>query len=219
MGTPISRERLVADRFRRIWAIVMEISEAPGKSRRDLADKFHLSERQVQSDLNIVRRDMRLPLVRRYGYRFEGEAGGTVPTLEEAQLLVVLVRSSMRDHGINKGLLRSLVLKLPAMFPPHLQPVVQQMLDAFAAPKAGSRGQVFGAVCDALLRQTAVELTYDSHDMSVPFTQVVVWPELVIPYDRRWFVIGRIRERRPHQMLWIDNAVSATPVDKKRDAA
>src|SRR3954454_1033024 len=89
---PMERKRLVADRFRRIWHIVEDIAETPGKSRRELADKFHLSERQVQADLNIIRTDMRLPLVRRQGYRFfaEGTPGGGEGCfdLREAQLLV-----------------------------------------------------------------------------------------------------------------------------------
>jgi hypothetical protein len=61
----MERKRLVADRFRRIWHIVQDIAETPGKSRKELADKFHLSERQVQADLNIIRTEMHLPLVRR----------------------------------------------------------------------------------------------------------------------------------------------------------
>ena len=124
----MERKRLVADRFRRIWHIVEDIAETPGKSRRELADKFHLSERQVQADLNIIRTDMRLPLVRRQGYRFiaEGAPGGGEGCfdLREAQLLVMILRQSMKDRSIPTDRLGSLMRKLPAMFPAHLQPLV-----------------------------------------------------------------------------------------------
>ena len=58
-------KRLVAERFRRIWQLVEDIASHPGKSRKELATQFSLSERQVQADLNVVRREMGLPLVRR----------------------------------------------------------------------------------------------------------------------------------------------------------
>ena len=63
-------KRLVAERFRRIWQLVEDIAREPGKSRKELAGEFSLSERQVQADLNVIRREMGLPLVRRQGYRF-----------------------------------------------------------------------------------------------------------------------------------------------------
>ena len=135
----MERKRLVADRFRRIWHIVEDIAETPGKSRRELADKFHLSERQVQADLNIIRTDMRLPLVRRQGYRFiaEGVPGGGEGCfdLREAQLLVMILRQAMKDRSIPSDRLGSLMRKLPAMFPAHLQPLVQRTLEAVTASR------------------------------------------------------------------------------------
>src|SRR3954465_11114743 len=64
---PMERKRLVADRLPRIWHIGEDIAETPGKSRRELADKFHLIEGQVQADLNIIRTARGLPLVRLQG--------------------------------------------------------------------------------------------------------------------------------------------------------
>src|ERR1041384_90119 len=71
-------KRLVAERFRRIWQLVEDIASSPGKSRKELANEFSLSERQVQADLNVIRREMSLPLVRRQGYRVLSDppAGG-----------------------------------------------------------------------------------------------------------------------------------------------
>ena len=67
-------KRLVAERFRRIWQLVEDIASEPGKSRKELAGQYSLSERQVQADLNVIRREMNLPLVRRQGYRFVTDA-------------------------------------------------------------------------------------------------------------------------------------------------
>src|SRR4029078_13631563 len=82
--------RLAAERFRRIWQLVEDIAREPGKSRKELAAQFALSERQGQADLNVIRREMGLPLVRRQGYRFltEGQDTGPAFSLAEAQLLL-----------------------------------------------------------------------------------------------------------------------------------
>src|SRR5215510_1493840 len=86
--------RLVAERFRRIWQLVEDIACSPGKSRKELATQFALSERQVQADLNVIRREMGLPLVRRQGYRFLTERPDSGPqfSLDEAQLLLMMLR-------------------------------------------------------------------------------------------------------------------------------
>ena len=74
-------KRLVAERFRRIWQLVEDIASNPGKSRKELANQFALSERQVQADLNVIRREMGLPLVRRQGYRFLIDTPGRRPAV------------------------------------------------------------------------------------------------------------------------------------------
>src|SRR5438034_10288818 len=91
--------RLVAERFRRIWQLVEDVASHPGKSRKELAAQFALSERQVQADLNVVRREMNLPLVRRQGYRFDTSTTDCGPqfTLAEAQLLLMLLRRAAHE--------------------------------------------------------------------------------------------------------------------------
>ena len=83
----MERRGLIADRFQRIWEVVEYIAREPGQSRKQLAERFSLSERQVQADLNVIRTEMRLPLVRRHGYRFVNEEGGPTGVLkmQEAQ--------------------------------------------------------------------------------------------------------------------------------------
>src|SRR5438105_11212939 len=95
-------KRLVAERFRRIWQLVEDVASTPGKSRKDLAAQFSLSERQVQADLNVIRREMNLPLVRRQGYRFLTDTQETGPqfSLSEAQLLLMLLRRAANDPSM-----------------------------------------------------------------------------------------------------------------------
>ena len=60
---------LIADRIRRVWRIVEDIAQEPGKGRKQLADKFALSERQVQADLNLIRAELRLRGLRKHERR------------------------------------------------------------------------------------------------------------------------------------------------------
>ena len=57
-------------RQQRLASLVSLISTHPGWSRRELASRFFLSERQVQADLDLIRDRMGMPLVRSRGYRF-----------------------------------------------------------------------------------------------------------------------------------------------------
>src|SRR5579864_9641480 len=111
-------KRLVAERFRRIWQLVEDIASNPGKSRKELATQFALSERQVQADLNVVRREMNLPLVRRQGYRFltDAEEAGPPFSIEEAQLLLMLLQHAAHDPTLPVDRLRSMMTKLPYLF-------------------------------------------------------------------------------------------------------
>ena len=210
----MEHKRLVADRFRRIWHIVEDIAQTPGKSRRELADKFHLSERQVQADLNIIRTDMRLPLVRRQGYRFiaEGPADGGPGCfdLREAQLLVMILRQAASEHAIPADRLDSLLKKLPGMFPAHLQPLIHRTLETVVTPRSGQQQQIFAALADGLLRNQHVKLSYPPGDTSTPLTEPVVRPELLIPYLNAWYLIGEVRQRNRTMMFNLEGVTAVT---------
>src|SRR5438105_13133857 len=111
----MERKRLIVDRFRRLWAIVEFIAAHPGCSRGQLADHFALSERQLQADLNVVRLEMGLPLVRRRGYRFLAEDDQCRPPLglADAGMLGVALRHAGAGARIAPAALRSLAEQLP----------------------------------------------------------------------------------------------------------
>src|SRR3954471_19244485 len=147
----VDHKRLAAERFRRIWQLVEDIARAPGKSRKELAAQLSLSERQVQADLNVIRREMGLPLVRRQGYRFltDAQDNGPAFSLAEAQLLLMLLRRAPRDPSLPVDRLRSLMVKLPYLFPLHLQPLVAKTLEAANGSDRGVRQQqVFSALSE-----------------------------------------------------------------------
>ena len=206
------RRRLAAERFRRIWQRGEEIAREPGKTRRQLAQEYALSERQIQSDLNVIRTDMRLPLVRSQGYRFRVYDASSEPpfTLAEAQLLLILLRRATRDPSLPLDRTQSLWQKLPQLFPPHLRPLVEQTLRAFAADPSGRQQNVFTALADALLRKAYVKLHYPAGDPVMSIQEPIVQPEVLFPFMDTWFVIGMCRQRGRVMVFDLETVVAVT---------
>ena len=205
--------RLVAERFRRIWQLVEEIASQPGKSRKELAGQFALSERQVQADLNVIRREMNLPLVRKQGYRFltDPQDSGPPFSLAEAQLLLMLLRRAVHDPSLPVDRLRSLMIKLPFLFPLHLRPLVAKTLEAANASDRGGRQQeIFAALAEALLRKSYVKLHYPAGDPVSSIQEPIVQPEVLFPYLKSWHLIGTCRQRNRMMVFDLDTVVAVT---------
>ena len=206
-------KRLVAERFRRIWQLVEDIASTPGKSRKELANQFALSERQVQADLNVIRREMNLPLVRRQGYRFLIDAPGAGPqfSLAEAQLLLMLLRRAAHDPTLPMDRLRALMAKLPFLFPLHLRPLVAKTLEAASASERGGRQQeIFAALAEALLRKSYVKLHYPAGDPVSAIQEPIVQPEVLFPYCQSWHLIGTCRQRNRIMVFDLDSVVAVS---------
>jgi predicted DNA-binding transcriptional regulator YafY len=206
-------KRLAAERFRRIWQLVEDVASTPGKSRKELAAQFSLSERQVQADLNVIRREMNLPLVRRQGYRFltETSEGGPQFSLAEAQLLLMLLRRAAHDPSLPVDRLRGLMIKLPFLFPLHLRPLVAKTLEAANASERGGRQQeIFAALAEALLRKSYVKLHYRAGDPVSAIQEPIVQPEVLFPYCKSWHLIGNCRQRGRMMVFDLDSVVAVT---------
>ncbi|MCC7104755.1 MAG: WYL domain-containing protein [Chloroflexi bacterium] len=207
----MERKRLVADRFQRIWQIVEFIGNQPGCSRRELAERFSLSERQVQADLNVVRGEMGLVLVRRRGYRFlpPEEQPGSSLDQREAQLLLLIVRNAMQDPTLPAADVRKLALKLPALFPPHLTPLVVHMTQT-AAPGRKSKQAFFETIVRAILKGNIVRLHYPRHETSVPIQTPDVRPYALFPYQESWYLIGHCKQRNRLMMFDLETVDGIT---------
>jgi predicted DNA-binding transcriptional regulator YafY len=207
-------KRLVAERFRRIWQLVEDIARTPGKSRKELAAQFALSERQVQADLNVIRREMGLPLVRKQGYRFLTDPQETGPqfSLAEAELLLMLLRRAALDPSLPIERLRALMLKLPFLFPLHLRPLVTRTLEGTnGTGRGGHQQEIFAALSEALLRKSYVKLHYSAGEPVTAIHEPIVQPEVLFPYSKSWHVIGNCRQRGRVMVFDLDNVVAVTP--------
>ena len=177
-----------AARLLRIWHLAEHIAANPGESRLDLSRRFHVSERQIQGDLLILREDMGLPLIRRSGYRFVGEGPASGPaalTLHEALVMVMVLSHADRDPSIPKAALARIADRLPNVFPPHVQPFVAAIVPVLRAPRPTGEQRVLLAVMNALLRSTWVQC-HRARGQGDP----VIRPEVLLPFRGGWHVLG-----------------------------
>jgi predicted DNA-binding transcriptional regulator YafY len=210
----MERKRLIVDRFRRLWAIVEFVAAKPGCSRGQLAEHFALSERQLQADLNVIRLEMGLPLVRRQGYRFLEDGGQGTPSLglADAEILGVALRQAAASGTIAPAALRSLIDKLPALFPCHLRPFLVRALAAVHDEGAArDEDEVLMVVVRAIETGSALRLRYGAERNAALLAEPVVVPELLVPYRGSWYLIGHCEQRGRALMFCLD-AVSEAVV-------
>ncbi|MCL4531606.1 MAG: WYL domain-containing protein [Actinobacteria bacterium] len=207
----MERDQLAIDRLSRIWAIVEYVAEHPGTSRRELAGKYALSERQVQEDLRVIREELRFPLVRRKGYRFSAKDDHVVLdfSFSEARALIAALRGAVSDRGIPQEPLRSLLSKLPVVFPLHLQPLMRKSLDSMGNSDQALEEKVFLALSEALFEQRPVRLHLTSRAGST-LGDPVVEPQLLMPYLGAWYLVGRCRQKKRVMMFKVDNVEAVT---------
>lgn len=176
--------------------MVEHIAREPGHSRAELARRFALGERQVQADLAVIRERIGLPLVRRRGYRFEGAAAGRPEalTLAEALLLLELLRRAAIDQLAPPETLLALSAKLSNVVPPHLQSLVRTTLSALPV-STEQQPALLLALATAMVGGQLVCLHYPPGDPSTHLRDPLVMPELLVPYLRSWYVVGRCQQR------------------------
>lgn len=210
----MERDQLAIDRLSRIWAIIEYIAEHPGTNRRKLAQQYALSERQVQEDLRVIREELKFPLVRRKGYRFSNDDQVSLAfTFTEARALIAALRIASQDRAIPQEHLKSLLGKLPAIFPLHLQPLIRKSLESLSSPEMASEEKVFLALTEALFEQRPLRLHLSSRASS-GLPNPVVEPHLLMPYMGAWYLVGRCRQKKRVMMFRVDSIEAVTVASK-----
>lgn len=211
----MERDQLAIDRLSRIWAIIEHIAENPGTSRRRLAERYALSERQVQEDLRVIREELRFPLIRRKGYRFSGGDDRVVLdfSFSEARALISALRVAALDRTIPQEPLRSLLSKLPAVFPLHLQPLIRKSLESLGNPEPAIEERVFLALTEALFERRPIHLHLPSR-VGGGAPDPIVEPHLMMPYLGAWYLVGRCRQKKRVMMFKVENIEAVTLASK-----
>jgi len=207
----MERDQQAIDRLSRIWAMIEYIVENPGTSRQKLASRYALSERQVQEDLRVIREELRFPLVRRKGYRFlPSEDRVTLDfTFTEARALISALRAAYQERGNPSEALKSLIAKLPNIFPLHLQPLIRKCLESLSNSEPALEDKVFLVLTESLFEKRPVKL-HMSSKASSSIQDPIIEPHLLMPYSGTWYLVGRCRQKKRVMMFKVESIEAVT---------
>lgn len=205
-------------RISRILQLIQVIAAAPRRcSRRDLADRFGVSERMITKDLDIIRHGLRLDLQRTPTGYYLREAP-RLPMVQysfgEALALLNAVQLARRLGGAGGGDLVAAVARLQALFAPEFMPLLHQLDRPLPQTAQGKhRQEMLTLLNRALLGQRVVEMIYATASRGGEITQRRVRPYAFIPYDRSWQLVAFCELRQAVLLFKVDRIREARLLD------
>ena len=207
-------------RTSRILELVQIIATAPQRYlRRDLADRFDLSERMIQKDLDVVRHGLKLSLL----HSPEGYYFAEVPrlpalqyTFSEALALLLAVQAARQVSGVGSAELAAAVARLEALFPPEFIPLLRQVVSPpVTTAQREHRQQMLMLLNRALIEGRKVNMIYETRSRGGQVSERVVHPYHIMPYVRSWQLIAHCERRGQVLMFKVDRIQEATLLDER----
>ncbi len=207
-------------RIGRVLQILQLIASQPRRwRRRDLAERFEISERQIDKDIELIRHGLVLSLRHSpEGYYYE-----TVPHLaaapmgfHEALALILAARSALSGDGIDTADLAAAISRLEAQLPLPLRGLLAQaQRPGHASPAAEQRAQVLAAIERAIAEGRKVRMTYASAVRGGETSERVVRPYTAMRYLRSWYVIGYCERRGDVRMFKVGRIRSLSQTSER----
>ena len=207
-------------RTSRILEIVQAIATQPRRYRRkDLADRFDMSERMIQKDLDVIRNGLRLSLLHSAdGYYFD-----EVPKLpalhysfSEALAILLAIQAAQQVSGIASTELAAAVARLEALFPPEFIPLLQQIVSQpRTTVQREHRQEMLMLLNRALLESRKVRMAYATGSRGGEVNDRVVCPYHIMPYVRSWQLVAYCERRQEPLIFKVDRIQEATLLDER----
>jgi len=197
-------------RVSRLLDIAWRIAAAPRHwTRRRLAELYEVSERQITSDLAVVRHGLHWQVRTCHtGYYFDPlpSIPGVQFTLPEALALLLAMRASMALPGVGSVELTAALARLASLVPPQIQALV-----ALPDLPPSAREQTLRTLQLALGQRRRVHLTYQTASRGGEVTKREFDPYAIFPYGRSWHVIGYCHLRDDIRDFKVDRIVAVEP--------
>lgn len=208
-------------RTARILEIIQLIATAPHRYlRQDLADRFEISVRQIQKDIQVIQHGLRLALSHSGdGYYFEEMP--RLPALQysfsEALALLSAVQAARQVSGIGSAELAAAVARLEALFPAEFGPLLRQMASnpPVVTAQREHRQQMLMLLNQALLQRRKVHMVYGTRSRGGALSERVVRPYHIMPYVRSWQLVAHCEMREQVRMFKVDRIQEATLLDER----
>jgi len=206
-------------RISRILEIVQRIAVNPRRWRRkDLAEGFEISERQIQKDLDVIRHGLKLPLLHcREGYYFESLP--RMPTVtysfSEALALLLAAKAAQGMSGIPGGELAAALARLESLFPPEFGPLLRQLVLSRPSEDYDHRQDILSTLHHALMAHRRVQMTYSTSSRGGEESDRIVEPYYIMPYVRSWYLIAYDHKRGEVRMFKVDRIRQAELLEER----
>ena len=202
-------------RTSRILEIVQMIALHPCKyRRRDLAERFEVSERMIQKDLDIVRHDLRLSLCNDgEGYYFDQlpRLPTTAYSFTEALALLTAARAAQAVPGVNSAELAAAIARLETLFPADLRPMLRESTERLPVSAYRSdRQRMLAILHRGWIERRRIRITYATSSRAGELKERVVEPYTIIPYGRSWQLIAFDHLRKDVIQFKVDRVHAAT---------
>lgn len=204
-------------RTKRLLELSWLIANAPKQwTRRRLATKYEISERQITKDLELLRHGLHFSIERTLeGYYFE-----QVPRLpnvsfsfDEAVALLLAVRAGRALAGVDGAALHAAVGRLESLFPREFRAVLRAT-EAEASDPTG-RMESLAALQVAVGQRRQVRLEYAAASKGGELTERAVDPYAVIPYGKSWHLVAFCHLRDDVRLFKIDRIRRLEPLDTR----
>ncbi len=197
-------------RVARLLDLAWRVAAAPRRwSRRRLAEHHDVSERQITSDLSVLRHGLRWQIhASRTGYYFDPvpHLPGVQFSLPEALALLLAVRTTAAIPGVVSADLAAAIARLAALLPAGLQSLAT-LPDTPASP----REQTLRALQLALSQRQRVHIIYQAAANEGALTERDVDAWAIYPYGRSWHCLGYCHLRRAVRDFKVDRILSVAP--------
>jgi len=205
-------------RTARILDIVLLIATFPRTyQRKHLVERFEVSSRMIDKDLQIIRHGLRLPLMRdQSGYYFERTPD--LPMLKlgftEALALLIAVQSAKGVSGLGGTELASAIARLESLFPDEYTTMLRQL--AKPAPlesRYQHRQKMLTLLTRAQIEKRKLRILYETASRHGEISERVVRPYALVPYVRSWQLIAYCEKRQNVLMFKVDRILDAVMLD------
>jgi len=185
--------------------------------RRELAERFEVSERMIQKDLDVVRHGLKLELRRDADGYYFGQLPH-LPTTEysfpEALALLEAARAAQVIPGVNSAELAAAIARLEVLFPEPFRPLLREAAERLPhrAVKA-HRQEMLVLLHRALAERRQVRICYATASRAGEAGVRVVEPYAILPYGRSWYLVAYDHRREKVLDFKIDRVLEAELLD------
>ncbi len=206
-------------RISRILELLSLVDAHPQRyGRKELAERFQVSARMIQKDLEVIRHGLKLPIqCSRQGYVLLSPPGLSPArfTFGEALALFQAVQVARCSSGADSAQLEAAVKRLESQFPQELIPLLKNLVSCEQIRRSGNTHQEISEILHrGLLLKKKVNIRYRTGYRGGEENTRTVHPYHLVPGAQSWHLIAHCESRREVRTFRVGRIVHAELLDE-----